>query len=321
MKIKDAKSYILCTLLTVAISVAYGVLGGGLLSILLGLLISALLGSVMCREHYSLGIANSLVALLVFTLFYGPFRALMFGVPYVILGATLAVGTRFKLSLSRLLIVCSVIFILDFMVGVMQLSAQGVTISGLMLDVGQQMRAVFLQQYPDPGMSEMIDQVISKTVDLSVMLSPSVFIVMSIIMAYLLIVIYKKVMMKQQEDMTFLPPFDALQADKIMALLFFVVLMSLTVTAGKIYAAAVNVVIILCFIFLFLGISVCDKKLKQNGTKKSFRRVLLVALILGSTVFFMLPIFALIICGLADAFFDFRHLQPEADAKHAEDDE
>ncbi len=321
MKIRHVKSYILCTLLTVALCGAYGLLGGGLLGFLIGLLISALLGSVMCREHYGLGISNSLIVLLIFTLFYGPIQALMLGIPYVILGATLALGTRFKLPLSRMLVICSVIFILDFMVGVIQLSAQGVTVSSLMLDMGQQMREAFLQQYPDPGMSAMIDQVISQTVDISVMLSPSVFIIISMIMAYLLILIYKKVMMKQQEDMAFLSPFDTLQADKVMAVLFFVVLTSLTVTKGKFFAATVNVVIILCFIFLVLGISVCDKKLKQNGTKKAFRRVLVVALIFSSTAFFMLPLFALIICGVADAFFDFRNLQPDADSSHTEDGE
>ncbi len=312
MKANRMKSYLINTLLTIALCAAYG-LTSGILGTAIGLLISALLGALYYREHFALGIANSLVALIIFTLFFGPVQALIAGVPMLLLALALALGTRFKLSIYKLLFLCSVLFLLEllFNLGLVgQLSGGEVTLSSMMLEMGRQTRELMLQQYSNPEMAGVIEQAIFSAIDMSIMLAPTIFTVISIVLAFTLISIYKKMMLKH-EDMSFLLPFNALQGDKPFSVFYLaLVFLFLAAPEGLFFDAAANVVLILGFLFVMLGLAVFNCKLKQNGTKRTARRVLTAALICFSTVFFMLPLFALLICGLADSFFDYRHLRP-----------
>ncbi len=321
MKNSRLKNYCFNTLLTIALCAAYCIVGG-LLGLFIGLLVSALLGVVAYKEHYGLGIANSLLILIILVLFLGPLQGLASGASVVLLGISLALGARFKLSVYQLLLVCTALFDLDIIFSVHllgKLSEGEVSVSSMMLDMGQQFRDVLMGQNQDPAVLDMMEKMISSVIDVSIMLSPAFFTIFSILMSYGLILIFKKMMMKAQEDVSFLKPFNQLQCDRVIAVIFLVLCLLLSAAPeGMFFASCANVLLILCFLFFALGLAVFDYKLKAKGTGRAFRRVLIAALICCSTMFIMLPVIVLVLYGLSDAFFDYRHLRPVEPPKSGE---
>ncbi len=312
------KSYCLNTLLTIALSAAYCLLGG-VLGMVVGLLISALLAAVISREHFLVGLGNSIIVLAILVLFLGIVPGISSGVPLVLLGVSLALATRFKLSIYKLLLLCTALFDFDIIFSMNllgKLSGGEITLSSMMLDMGQQFRSILAEQNLDPASLDMMEKMISNVVDTSIMLAPAMFTIISLVLSYILIVIYKKIQTKSGVDMAFLQPFHQLQSDRVIAVLFLLLLLVLTaVPEGMFFAACANVVLILCFIFFVLGLSVFEYKLRAKGTSRIYRRIWIIALICCSTMFFMIPVIAMVICGISDAFFDYRHLRPEEMSK------
>ncbi|MBR7164131.1 MAG: DUF2232 domain-containing protein [Clostridia bacterium] len=310
MKPHYFKFYFLNTLLTIALCGAYCFLGG-ILNIVIGIMIAALLGTVMHREHIVLGVTNTLLILVVLTIFLGPLQALISGVPMILLGLTLALGTRVKMNMYYMILLCTVLYLLDLLVG-LKLAGGDVTFSSMMLDSGSQMREMMQMYYPEPEYQALIEQVISATVDTMIMLAPAIFTIICTMLSYALISVYKKIQMVQKTDMSFLIPFGKLRAEKQFAILYLVLFVVITFAKEGLFVdAAANVLLILSFLFFALGLSVFNYKLKQGGTGSTMRKLLTAALICFSTMFFMIPFFALVLCGLTDAFFDYRGLSPK----------
>lgn len=312
MKKEQLQPYALNTLLTIALCAAYQLLGG-LLSVVLGLLISALLGQLMQRKHYVFALANSLLILLIFTLFSGVVSALSAGVPLILLAASLALGTRFKLRLPYLLFLCAFLFVMDLVISlglVSHASGGEVTLSSIMLESGRQMREVLTAQYPDAETGNMINLLVSTVINLSIMLAPALFMIISTVLSYALISIYKKMQLHSGEDMSFLPPFDKLQGERVPAVIFLLLVVALTAApTGLFYDVAANVCLFLGFVYFALGLSCFDWKLKQKGTKKNIRRLLMAIFICCSGMLFMLPLLLFATYGITDTFFDYRHLR------------
>ncbi len=314
MKTNRLKFYFLNTLLTIALCGAYCCLDG-ILSVVLSVLIAALLGVVLHREHVALGVTNAVLVLVILSAFLGPVNGLISGVPMVLLAISLALGTRFKMNFYHLLLLCAVLYLADILVSfeiVGHLSGGEISFSSMMLETGSQMREMMQTYYSDPAYQAMIEEVISMTVDASIMLAPSFFIVFCIVLAYILLWVYKKIQIAQNSDMSFMINFNRMQADKMFAIFYLVLFVLLTVSReGIFFDALCNVIVILTFLFFALGLSVFNFKLKQKGAGDKVRKLLTAALICFSTMFFMLPLIALVICGLTDAFFDYRKLRPK----------
>ncbi len=313
MKNINLKAYFLNTFLTIALCAAYCTLDG-LLGVVISLLITALLGVVFYRDHYLLGVTNSVLTLLIFTLFHGPIQALVSGVPLLLLALTLALGTRLKASSYTILLCSTVLHVFDVLVALEflgRISGGTLTLSSIMLSSGEQMREMMLSQFSDPAYSAMIEQTISSVVDVSIMLAPAMFIIFSAVLSCVLFSIYRKLLKLEKVDISFFLPFEKMQAGKSMAIFYLVLLLLLTGANkdGIFFAATCNVVLVITFIFFVLGLSVFNSKLKEKGTKDVTRKIMIGALICFSTVFFMLPLFAVTLCGFTDAFFDYRHLK------------
>ena len=281
----------------------------------IGMLIAALLGMVMHREHFALGITNTILVLIIFTLFLKPVAAIVSGAPLILLGLSLCLGTKFKMKLPHMIMLCAVLYLLEVLIGLKvteSLSNGNASFSSMMLETGEQMRTVMQAYYPEPEYKDMIEQAISMSVDMSIMLAPAVFTIVSIVLSSVLVYVYKKMQNVQKTDMSFWIPFNQLQADRLFAVLFLLLFVVLTATRGGMaFAAIANVVLILTFLFFILGLAVFNYKLKQKGAGDTMRKLLTAALICFSTMFCMIPIFALIICGVTDAFFDYRGLRPD----------
>jgi len=307
------KSYVLSTLLIIALCAVYCIFGG-LLQMALGLLISALLAVNLYHYHYGYGVLNSLLIVVVFALFAGVLSAVTSAVPLILLAVSLALGTRDKMRFNLLLMVCSLIHIASLLVGFWvadSLSGGNVTFSAMMLETGQILQDAMQAQYPQPEMQHMLEEVIGQTIDLAIMLSPAIFMIISVLLSYVLIVIYKKLQAKHEVDMAFLPPFEALQTDRVMAVLFLVLFLILLVAPVGLFAdAAANVVLLFSFLFMTVGMSVFDTNMKRRGTPKTSRRIF-IAFSLFLILTLMVPAIVFIICGLLDSFLDFRKLSGE----------
>ncbi len=316
MNIKRLKPYMFNTLLTIALCAAYCLLGG-ILGMLTGLLISALLALVLYHEHYGFGAANAVLILVIFTMFHGVLPALTSGVPLILLALALVLGTRLRLSLYQLLLLCSFLFVADLMLGLKvigHMSGGDVTFSSMMLDMGRQIRETMAAQYTDPAMEDMLEQVVSAAVDMSIMLAPAMFMIISAVLSYVLIFIFKRLQQRRDVDMAFLIPFDRMQSDKLIVVVYLALVLLLTAAPeGLLFDASANVLLVLSFMFVVLGLSVFDWKMKQRGTQRMARRLILFGLICVSTMSFMLPVMALLICGATDCFFDYRHLRAKKD--------
>lgn len=316
MNIKRLKPYMYNTLLTIALCAAYCLLGG-ILGMLTGLLISALLALVLYHEHYGFGAANGILILAIFSIFYGVVPALISGVPLILSALALVLGTRLRLSLYQLLLLCSFLFVADLVLTfkvIGHMSGTDVAFSSIMLDAGRQVREMLAAQYTDPAMEDMLEQVISASVDMSIMLAPAMFMIMSAALSYLLVFIFKRLQQRRGVDVTFLTPFDSMQGDKLIVIVYlFLALLLTAAPEGLLFGALANVLLVLSFLFVVLGLSVFDWKMKQRGTQRTTRRLILFGLICFSTMSFLLPVLVLLICGATDCFFDYRRLRAKKD--------
>jgi len=312
------KAYMINTLLIIALCAAYSLLGG-LLQLVLGLLISALMGVTFYRQHYGFGILNSLLIIMIFSLFGGVLFAISAAAPLILLGIALALGTRFKLSLGRLLFLCAFLFVANIVASFMLAGSQSggeVTLSASMLEMGRMLKEAFKAQYSDPELATVIDRAVTEAVNMSIMLSPSIFMIISVALAYLLITMYKKLQIKNDVDMAFLTPFEMLRADRLMAVLYLVLLFVFSAAPAGLFAdMAINVIVLLSFLFMAVGMSVFDMKMKRSGIKQSVRRLLFAALLLFSGMLFMMPVIFFAVTGLSDSFFDYRRLSGEKEEK------
>ena len=303
--------YMMNTLLTIALCGAYGFLQGPL-SLVLGVLLSALLGVVLYKEHYLLGILNAALVLGIFIFCFDFTLALTNSIPIILLGAALALGTRFKMPVHLLLLLCAGLYMADLMVGMelIEHSSGGeVSIQSIMLESGNMVSEMFVSQYPGPE-AEMLEDIIRSAIDLSIMLAPGMFMIISSVFAFVLVVVYKKMMQKNHVDMSFLLPFEQFQAERVISVLYLVLfVIVLSAPSGKFLAMCLNVLLILSFIFIVFGMSVFDNIFKKKGIKKGLRRLVIVLLLIFSNTFLMIPVFAYLICGLLDSFFDYRHLR------------
>lgn len=303
--------YVLNTLLTIALCGAYGLLQGPL-SLVIGMLISVLLGMVLYKEHYLLGAFNSILVLGIFIFSFDITLALTNSVPIILLGLALALGTRFKMPVHLLILLCAGIYMADLLVGMelIEHSTGGeVSIQSIMLESGTMIREIFASQYQGPE-AEMLEKMIRGAIDMAIMLAPGMFMIISTVFALVLVVMYKKIMQKIHVDMSFLLPFERFQGDRVIAMLYIVLLVIVfSAPAGTFLAISLNVLLILSFIFIVFGLSVFDNVLKKKGIKKFLRRLIVVSLLIFSNTFLMIPIFVYLIGGLTDSFFDYRHLR------------
>ncbi len=312
MKIKGFKSYLLNTFLTVGLCCAYALVGSGI-SLLIGMLISALLGVVFYREHYGLGIANSILVLVVLMLFLGIVPALTNGVPLVLLSLALSMGTHVKLNIYLTILLCSVLFMADIAVSMQlmeHISGGDLSFNAIMMEAGNMFGEAMGQQYADTETAEMVEEAVGMMVDISIMLAPAIFMMVSTVLGYILVVVYKKVQQKYGTDMSFWLPFDHLQSNNVMAFLYLILLLLMVVAPkGMFLDMATNVFLLLSFLFVIIGASVFDYKMKQRGITKFLRRFFIVGILAVSTSAFFIPTLVLLICGLTDSFRDYRHLQ------------
>lgn len=179
------------TLLTIGLCAAY-CLWGGILQLAAGLLISALLGITLYRQYYGFGILNALLIVVIFSLFAGVLAAVTAGVPLILLGLALALGTRFKMNFNGLLVVCAFVYIANVLLGFVvldRITGESVKFTAILMEMGENLQATFAAEYQDPAVKEAISRALTEAVNLSVMLSPAIFMILSLAQAYLLLIV------------------------------------------------------------------------------------------------------------------------------------
>ncbi len=304
-------TYGIDTLLLLVLSTAYCYLGG-VLGAVIGVLISAVLAAVYHRAHYSLCILSTLFVFGIFTFFYGPLPMLYLAVPLVLVALSLHFGTKLGIGFLPLVSICTVLFLSQFVLGlkILELSQNGITFSSIVMDAGREFQAIFAENFPDAAMQEQLSEVLESSLYGFIRLAPAVFTVICALLALFQIYVYKRIQQKRKVDMSFLTPFDRLQADKIGSILFLVLMVLPGSMPESLFRdALLNVSMILGFMLLICGVSFFDWKLCQVGMRKFVRRLILVILAFSSSMFVLAPMLLLIGGGLLDSFFDFRHLR------------
>ena len=319
MELKNNRfvTYGIDTLLLLVLSTAFCSLGGVLGSVI-GILISAVLATVYCREHYSLSIFSTLLSLAVITFFYGPLQMLYLAVPLVLVALSLTLGTKLKIGFLPLVTICTILFLSEFLVGlkIVEMTQSGVTFSSMVLDTGREFQTLFIDQLPDAALQEQMKDIVESSLHTFIMLAPAVFTVICAVLSLFQILVYKRIQQKRKVDMSFLTPFDSLQADRAGSIIFLlVILLANALPEGLFRDAMVNVSVISGFMLMVCGVSFFDFKLNQVGMRKFVRRFILVVLAMSSTMLMMAPLFLLVGGGLLDSFFDFRHKRNEENQK------
>ena len=311
MKQNPTITYLLNTLLTIAFCVLF-CLADGLIGTVSGIGICALLAIVYHHHHYGLGLANSALVIVIMVLNLGVLPGLAGSVPFVLVALSLAMGNVYKLSIYKLLMVCSVLFTASAITNMMlisHLSDGAVTLSGMILDAGRVMRESFAAELADPAVAGTVEQVIKLTVDMCIKLTPAVFIIVSLVESFVLILIYKKLEERRQTPMDHLLPFAKWQGDKGFAITFLVmVVLLISAPAGLFSNVLFNVVVVQGFLFAVLGLSVfAGKNQKRTAAKNA---VLIWVLCLLAAFVSMVGVIVLV-SGILDCFLDFRKLRKE----------
>ncbi len=313
MKLKQNPviTYLLNTLLTIAFCMLF-CLSEGLIGALSGIIICALLAIVYNHHHYGLGLANSALIIVIMVLNLGALPGLAASVPFVLVALSLAMSNVYKLSIYKLLMVCALLFTASAITNMMlvsHLTGGEVTLSSMILDAGRTMRETFAAELADPSVAGTIEQVIKLTVDMCIKLSPSVFIIVSLVESFVLIMIYKKLEERRQTPMDHLLPFEKWQGDKGFAITFLVMLgLFITAPAGMFSNVLFNVVVVLGFLFAVLGLSVFAGR-NQRRTQAKNNIVLAVLCLLAAFVSVVGVI--VLVSGVLDCFLDFRKLRKE----------
>ncbi len=311
MKQNPTITYLLNTLLTIAFCGLF-CLTEGVLGALSGIIICALLAIVYNHHHYGLGLANSALVIIVMVLNLGALPGLAAGVPFVLVALSLAMGNVYKLSIYKLLMICSVLFTASAITNMMlvsHLTGGEVTLTGMILEAGRMMRETFSAELSDPAMAGTIEQVIKLTVDMCIKLSPAVFIIVSLIESFVLIMIYKKLEERRQTPLEHLLPFAMWQGDKGFAITFLVIVVLLVAApVGMLSNVLFNVVIVLGFLFAVLGLSVFAGKYQKVTPSKSNIALWVLCLL---AAFVSLVGVIVLVSGILDCFLDFRKLRKE----------
>ena len=308
MKASPASHYIRITLLTIALCALYSLMDG-LGTTLVGLCISSCLALAFYNEHYGKAIANSLLVVIIFFLQQGVVSALMTSVPILLVALSLNLGARLRLPLFRVVLICFVLYVSDIVINLKLISyvTDGeMTISSLMLQLGEEIRALPQLQSADPAVKNVVEQVIRTSVDASIRFAPAVFMIISMALAYGVVALFKAMQVKRGVTMDFWVPFTALHAHWILGaqyLLFGILLFS--APQGYFFDLTANVLLVMSFIFVVLGVSVIlfKSQLNPGGNGNGKWIILLVLCVIGMV---LLPILVCLFYGLTDSFFDYR---------------
>ena len=282
-----------------------------LLSFAGGIAAAALLGLISARYHYLYIGAAAALALAVSAAAGGVTGALCLGVPLVLLGLSLGMGTRIRLNFAGLLFICTFLYTVRSGMSIIFVTAQNpdaLSLNSFYATVKQSIDSLSSLGYNfDPNILAAIDGYMKEIVLIMMRITPAMLIIAGAVSAFILIEVYKRAARRTSLDVAFLSPFEALHIPMHLGIMFLLVALLYSASPEGVFSdAALNVIVILMFMFFACGLSLFDFRLKVGGMKKATRRIFEIAIIPVSYMLMMVPIIAFSVFGLVDSFADFR---------------
>ncbi len=196
-----------------------------------------------------------------------------------------------------------------------QASSRGMSVVQAMVPPAEEMKYIVnqtLSNLPEAELAVLsteINKVISLIHNLVSMLIPSVFIIISVILAYLVMWAVSVQLRKLPIGMNH--SFSKIKISKAMSIVFLSVVFILMLS-GKfvlpetVTAVLLNMMIVLQMFAMFAGISFVDYFLRKIVKSTAFRALIYI----GTIVFLPITCIAYTIAGCVDSFADFRKLKP-----------
>ena len=307
---KNLKSYFKTTLV-VMIFTALVYLLPSPVSFIFEALAAVYFAKIVIGHLYKYVIATGALILAITGAFGGVYGALLSGVLIVLLGLSLGMGVRLGISFNKLLFLCTALYLASTAAGIMLLKSASTDLFSLnyfyetvnsVLD-----NMTNAGYYANPEVIDVLKTYLKQTVLFMMRVTPAMMIIVSIICAFILIQIYKYVLIKAKRDIKFVVPFDKMRAGKISGIVFIVLFFLYSAAPEGMFSdLSLNVLIILGFLFFACGLSLFDWRLKMRGTKKNSRRLMEIAILPISYMCMFIPVFALVVSGLIDSLINFR---------------
>ena len=322
MSKKNTLSYLLSTA-AIALFTLLACYISGVVNMFCGIFVSVLLGMQVIKYHYGLLFPSvSLVLLIPFlattalpevqlsfqdTVVY----SLNFALPLILMGFTLGFAFKFKLSFLKTVLLLAAIYLIGSLIHMKVLSSmfpnQFSLDSTLSLALEQAMEGFSKSYASQPETLKMIESMLALFTRLIMVLTPSIFILISLFVSYLCFVIFKKYIARRGEDISFWPVFSELSSDAVSSSLFLILLVVFIFAPDGIIAdAAVNVLLVLSAIYTFYGLSFIDWKMSMMGVRPLPRRLIIILSVPFGTLIFPFLLLVYIAIGVLDGFMDLR---------------
>ncbi len=249
----------------------------------------------------------------------GELTALVIGLQAVLSALGCIYGYLYKKKFSLgMYCVAAGILIPEYLYAQYQASSRGLSVVQAMVPSAEEMKNVVYQALSNLPEAELgvlapeINKIISLTHNFVSMLIPSVFIIISLILAYLVIWAVSVQLRKLPVGMNH--SFSRIKIPKTMTIVFLLVILILVLTGvseklvipATVTAVLLNMMFILQTLAMFSGISFIDYFLRKIVRFTAFRVIIYV----GTIVAFPVVSIAYTIAGCIDSFADFRKLKP-----------
>ena len=308
---KDIKSYFKISLL-VLIFTALSVFLPSPLSFIFEVFAAAYFAKSVVLYHYKYVTALGFLVLAVTAASGGIMSVLLNGVILILLGISLGLGKKINIGYYKLLLICSFIYISGTAASLFVLKSASVDVFSLETFYGAMNTTLDMFKesgyYVNPEVIDAISATLKSIVLFMMQITPAMLIIISVFCAFILLQVFKRIMVKSGLGVKNFAPFDKMRAPKSCTIIFILLFLVVSASFGGnlAYDVCLNVMFVLGFLIVSTGLSYFDWKLKMRGTKKGARRILELAIIPVSYMFMMLPIFVLLAFGMADSLFNLR---------------
>ncbi len=292
-------------------------ISSGLIQILALMVTSAAIGISITKNHYVFFALEAALVLAVLSVFYAfslGINGFISGVTQaaiiVMLGSALGISTNVKMSLSRTIIMCSMIYLADFVLS-LRIASEQISFSALFNQMRQMLFEIFETQYgTSEEMLAIAKQMADEVITFLYKLMPAYFVIGAGIFGIIITFVFKKLLPIFNKNIKDIMPMSSLRGDKMTGIAFVVIcILGFSMQSALMADAFLNIIFILCFMLYLYGMSYIDHYMKLKGKKAAIRSIVIVLVIPLATLLFAFPLFPIMLLGFIDCFADFRKKQ------------
>ena len=201
----------------------------GIIGFFASVFASVFLGCAITKHYYGFFVLETSMILAIITAFYtlmagalGFAAGIKEAAMIVLLGSALGIATNVGFTVGKTILLCSAVYFADVLIGIL-LSQDSISYSMLLEELGTVITDSITTQYgSQPEVVAMTEELIREMIMLSYKLMPAMFIGISVLSAFILTVIYKKMLSKINKDIVPLTNIADLRGNKILGIIFLI---------------------------------------------------------------------------------------------------